>query len=299
MDDVAGANGAGRVIEDLYDAALQPTEMADALRRLADHVGGHSALLILTDASYSWASGFLSQGSDPRLLRPECIGRNPWIRAALRQPPGTLLLTHRLVPRVELRASLFFEEVVCPCRIEHGLGCVSRGKAETAAFLVVHRAADEGPFGEEEIARYRELLPGLERACRIALCLAQAREGRAAALTALHRLRIAVAVVGADRRVRFTNRSADRALGAESALAVNGGRLVARTPAENQELERLVAAAVGPRPVAGATTLLGSKRRQIELMVLCTSCSALCWRPACSSGCPWTAPRAISPKDDR
>ena len=267
MDDVDGVNGAGRVVEGLYDAALQPTEMAGALRQLADHVGGHSALLVLTDASYSSASGFLSQGSDPRLLRPECISRNPWVRAALRQPPGTLLLTHRLVPRAELSASPFFAEVVCPCRIEHGLGCVSRGKGESAAFLVVHRSAGEGPFDEDAIARCRELIPGLERTCRIALGLARARQGWAAALTALHRLRIAVAVVGADRRVRFANRSAERALGGTSVLAVHDGRLVARTPAETQELERLIAAAVGQH-TAGATTLQGPKRRAIELMVV-------------------------------
>ena len=280
---VAESATASGVIEGLYDAGVEPGAMSNALRKLADHVGAHTAMVILTDAAHCGASGFLSSGSDPRLISAETMGRapdNPWTRATLRHPPGTLLLTDRLVPQAELRRSPFFEEVVRPYRIEHGMGGVFHVDGDTSVFLVAHRSAREGPFEQRAVARFRELIPHLKRSCRLMACMAAARVSQEATLAAFHWLRVAVVVVSRDRHVRFANRSAERAFETGSALTVKGERLVAHGAGKTEELERMVVAAVERRHPAGATLHCRKHGRQIEVMVMPMSVAATV---------PWTA----------
>jgi len=268
---VEAGPAAGSVVEGLYDAALQSESLPDALRALADHLCAHTALLILTEPGRGRASGFLSRGSDPRLVSRKSMAQaldSLWTRAARRRPTGTLLLTDRLVPLTELQLSPFYEQVVQPLEIEHGMGCVFR-EGEVEAFLVVHRSTRDGPFDPDAIARFEELIPSLGRACRITVRLAQEQESRGAALCTLHGLRTGVALVDRDRRLRFANHSAERAFAACSALTVRDGRLVAGDRAETEELERLIVVAIEKRGAPRAAAVHCPEHgATIELVVL-------------------------------
>jgi DNA-binding CsgD family transcriptional regulator len=249
------AGSANGVVEGLYEAALQPEALPDALRALAEHVDAHTSLLILTEPGGT--SGFLSRDSDPRLVSKKSMKQapgNPWTRAARRQPPETLLLTDRLVSTTELQLSPFYEQVVRPLQIEHGMGCVFR-EGDWEAFLVTHRSAREGPFQPEAVERFQKLIPSLVRACRVNLCLAEARGSRREALSALHGLRIGVVLVEPDRRVRFANQSAVRAFDTCTALTVKNGHLIAGDRDETEDLERLIHTAIETRRAPRATAV--------------------------------------------
>jgi DNA-binding CsgD family transcriptional regulator len=117
--------------------------------------------------------------------------------------------------------------------------------------VTVGRRYSEGDFSAKEIRLFTALIPHLQRAVQLQLCVAGVERPPAGSTEILNRLLHGVLLVDAGARVIFANTPADRMLRAAGGLFLGRDGLRAETSCETQLLRRIIADCAEPRDELG------------------------------------------------
>lgn len=238
----------GRTIDAIYDAAASPSLWPTALERVASLF--HSGFVdIFTRSQDRTSFSGLAHGLDRADYDDNFLGfwfrRNVWGLTAPVRVAGEVVSTRRLVDPAELRRSDIYNDYLDPRGLHEGLRVSLRVDDDEIQDVSILRPWSRGPFGPDEEALGRLLLPHLQRAAAITRRLREAdfrldtgqggpEAGRLAA----------VAVDGAGAPI-WTNGAAERMLADGAVIGVVAGRLRSASPACSLALRDAVARAVG------------------------------------------------------
>lgn len=232
------------VVDRLYAAALEPERWPDALDHLARAVGGIGTVMrpvatitppvtvvspVLHEAAEDFERGWwqfdkatemahqrgLTSGvwTDDHAFTPEDMARNPYYQEFLRK---------------------------------HGLGrFLAQLATPLPGYVVsisVQRDIRRGAFESHEMERFALLGGHAARALATTTKLAEAQRLNADLSLVLERLACGVIILDQHGAVTFVNDAAEKLLG--DGMTVRHGRVLATTPAEQKDLDRLVASAL-------------------------------------------------------
>ena len=234
---------------DLAYAAGEGTSTWEAfLIALSDAIGGRATVMMQHDLTSKGVImrdarndpdaarlyGAYYAGVDPRAITPKAV------ELAL---PGRAVTDQMLVPYEEFRQSEFYVDfarhyelarIICLC-LEHG-GMAFSG-------ISVTRSEADGPFGSDAMGVLEAVAPHVRRALRVQSLIGDARDDRDAVLAAVESLALGVVGVGADGRVRFTNREASRIVDDRDGLEISRQELRASASGVTIALRRAIAEA--------------------------------------------------------
>lgn len=214
------------LITELYDASMSPDLWPSVLQSLADSVSAEVGVLFTTDfvnhtppvlhATHDGAplDAFVTDHMD-----------NPWSRASLSNPAGTIARTESLVPMDVLKQTKFYADVLEPSGLLHSLGgnlINRRGVLSCFSFL---RGRRDGAFRHTELAAMHRIMPHFLRAAEISMRLAVTDARQPSALDLLHHLATPLFLVDPQGKVVFSNRAAEDLLASQSDLTLRRGRL--------------------------------------------------------------------------
>jgi DNA-binding CsgD family transcriptional regulator len=231
------------VVDQIYQAALDPALWPDAIQSVADRLHTRRAALLYRDAVGDGGLGStrLETGAtdayfrdyktiNPIQARMEMIGRRP----------GAATDRH-YVDKSELLASDFHDRFMRPLGM-HTFLFMPLERPRTT--LNVIRDASEGEFEAEELAIGLTLMRPLSNAFEMGMRLGGRTELDLADF--VWSLVGAVFVVGRGGRLAYANKSGEDMLAAADGLAVRGPWLKAETSAAHAELMRLIGHATAP-----------------------------------------------------
>lgn len=263
-----------QILEALYEAPLQPSRWEKFLRLTANAIGGEAAALLLHDFSDSQSLVARQWGIDPEATRryqEHYSGLDVWLQG-MSKIEDWLGTSEQFVPFAELKRTEFYNDLVLPFGIPHGIfGMVERSPSRVAT-LSIYRSLREGAFQQGDLHLLRFLKPHINRAYRLHSKLASARNHSASLQSALDSLTMPVILLAPKARVVTMNRAAEQILIENDGLVIRAGGLQSEHIGECAQLQKLVAEAtststgtgVGP---AGVMTVSRHDRPSLQLLV--------------------------------
>jgi DNA-binding CsgD family transcriptional regulator len=215
-----------RVIDDIYEAAVDCADLEGLAHTLARAFDSESALVVMdempdgrplppTIAVPSTTDNF---DTGARLAYAQYYHDiNIWLREGLKNPLPAIVLCNELVDETTLMRHEWFDY----CRqtgMFHCLGTAFAIGDNVMAEIGIHRWQHEAPLVADDKRKMAQLLPHLQRALTIQHRFGVLEHRRTLALDVLENLAIGVIVVDAKTRVIFANAVAERTLRAQSGV---------------------------------------------------------------------------------
>jgi DNA-binding CsgD family transcriptional regulator/PAS domain-containing protein len=236
------------LVENVYDAALEPARWNDVVVGINDFVGSRACGLISKNAKSQFGETHYYCGVDPHYIRLYAESHSRFDPLTTLPPFGKVVGIPDLLPYDEYRRGPFFQEWLRP------QGCVDVANvvldksdancADLLTFLPGGRMADD-----EMRRRIAAIAPHARRALLVNKAI-DARKSEAAAFAKiLDGLAVAIFLLDSAGRIAHRNSAADNLLDAGDVLRSVNGQLVARDAWANRALREAFAAS-GKLPAA-------------------------------------------------
>lgn len=229
-------------LQALYEAPLDPSFWNEFLRLTAIAAQGEAATLLMHDFGNTESAMSFDWGFHPdvaRLYAAHYGAIDVW-RSAVTKSRDWIGISEHFVPTAELLQTGFYNDLLLPYGIPHGMfAMVERGSTRVAN-LSICRSARAGAFEETHLDVIRFLKPHIQRAYRLHFELTSARTRNREMMMALDSISTGVILIGPKMQVLTMNRAAERMIEAENGLRVTKRRLRVERTAEMTRLEKLL-----------------------------------------------------------
>jgi DNA-binding CsgD family transcriptional regulator len=233
-----------RVIDQLYDGAIDAAAWPHAMSSLCDLLGGAHAVSLVHNATANSvpfvASARIAPDALDRFVPAVTAGPMDWAHVI---PPGQACYFDAIGPRAELVKTDFFNNTIRPMGGYYSVVSIPLRESGFDSFVAVCRPERQEDFEDRDVSLLGRIVPHVTRALRTRLKVNSAETRAVAALGAFDQLDIAVAIVDRDLRAVAVNRHADRLLTQGDGLRRARGALSAVGVADDERLGALVARA--------------------------------------------------------
>lgn len=226
------------LIEDIYDAALEPARWNDVVVGIKDFVGGQACGLFSKDAISKFGVTHYYCGADPYYIQLYSETHSKFDPLATLPRYGKVVSIPDLVDYDEYRRGRFYQEWLKP------QGCIDAAnvvleKSKSSWPVLMTVLAGKRMVDEEMRQRIAAIVPHANRALMINRALASKQSEAAAFADILNGLNAGIFLVDAGCRLVYVNTAGQRMLGADDFLRSICGQLVVRDLQVNQALREI------------------------------------------------------------
>jgi DNA-binding CsgD family transcriptional regulator len=247
------------LVEDIYDAAVDPSRWNPVLERVADFVGGSAASLYSKDAGtlsgmvhYYGGEvdlGYTQSYFDTYVKMDPLIAGH--VLAAIDQPTCTA----DIMPMDELAKSRMYREWIRPQGLVDCANVVLDKSATGAALFGVFRREEHGIVDDGARWRMGQLAPHVRRALTINRAIEAKSAETAAFADTMDGLRAGMFLVDATGRVVHSNASAQAMAASGTAIRTANGRLTPALSEAAAAFEEIFAASAAGETAIGAKAI--------------------------------------------
>ncbi len=250
--------GYNHLVDQIYQAALEPDLWTTVMDGVGDAVGGGGVHLSRLNMQTGDGSALISR-LDPHYVPiyfEHFALRNPLSNvddayAYMRGWRPKIITDEDWMPKEDLLRSEFYNDFMKPQAAHSTLMIRLAARDMDVHVLNINRNEAQGQFGRAAIEVAEQLHPHLLRAFDIGRRFAEARGFSQDLANGLDRLGHGVFIVGVGGRIRHANPAGERLLAEADGLSAVGGELTATRPDTARKLQALIGAALarngGPR----------------------------------------------------
>lgn len=234
------------LVGDIYDAALDPQQWEDVLRKITQFIGGISAVLFSQDFVNLEGRFFHHWNDNPEyteLFFRKYMQISPLSPHLMLTRAGEVFAASRLMPHEELRASRFFREWAEPQHYYDLVGVTIENTAGRVATLSSGNTDEQGLISDEQIRRMGLLGPHIRRSVLIGRVIEQQGKAVNDIMQVFDRLSVAIFLVRSAGEVAYVNEPARKMTEAADAVSFGDGILRAVDPGSARQLQEAIAAA--------------------------------------------------------
>lgn len=155
-------------------------------------------------------------------------------------PPGVVCTVQEYMPREELLKTEFYQRFMKPSGVYHILGADMCAVDGFKARLRATRGKGRADFGDSEKQITTMILPHLEQAIQLHLCIARMTTERNLYENAIDHLQMGAVILDENVRVLRTNKVAENLFRASYGLRMTDGRLVVGNREDNIRFRALI-----------------------------------------------------------
>ncbi|MGZ8409024.1 MAG: helix-turn-helix transcriptional regulator [Hyphomicrobium sp.] len=248
--DEVGAGALVDLVSDFYGASMDTRFWPTALSKLREALDANACALVTHDFTSQTGSITYAFGIDVEFILSygEVFARsNPWLqREESFRTSGVVWAGPELVEN-EQATGEFAEHWLAPQGLKHQLFGVLERQANEVLYVLAARSAAAKPFGSEEGALLRRLLPYLERSLRAGQMLKRSQTVRQVALDALDVMPIGVILVSLGGAVLAANKVARDVMAGRDVLTVGRNGLEVLTEGRKTRFRDMLAQVTKPR----------------------------------------------------
>ncbi|HYS89598.1 MAG TPA: LuxR family transcriptional regulator [Bradyrhizobium sp.] len=228
------------LIEEIYDAALEPALWNNVVVSINDFVGGQACGIFSKDSSSQSGLTHYYCGADPHYIRLYSETHARFDPLTTLPPLGKVVSIPDLVDYDEYRGGRFYQEWLRPQGCVDAANVVLEQSGRDCAVLLTVLSGAHMIDGEMR-RRIAQIVPHVQRALLINRTI-DLRDSEAATFAAtLDGLSAGIFLVDADCRLVHANAAGHDMLSADDVLASIGGKLVARDVKSNRTLREVFA----------------------------------------------------------
>jgi DNA-binding CsgD family transcriptional regulator len=227
------------LIEDVYDAAMDPARWNNVVVGINEFVGGEACGIYSKDLISKAGTTHYFCGADPHYIKLYAETYSKLGPLTFYPPLGKIVNMPDLVPYDELCRGAFYQEWMRPqACIDMADVVLEDSKSDAKILLAVH--VRKRMVDDEIRRRIAMLVPHANRALMINRAIERKASETAAFAEALDRLGAGILLVDAECRIVHANTAGRHILNEDDCLRSLGGRLVLRDGEANQNLRRTV-----------------------------------------------------------
>lgn len=229
------------ILSVLYEAPSEPARWQDFLRLLSSAVAGEAGALLMhhfRDVRSAMSAEWGFHPDVSKLYAAHYGSIDVW-RSATTASSDWLGISEQFVSVAELSRTEFYNDLLLPYGIEHGMFAMVERAPGRVANLSICRSARRGPFEEKDLATLRILTPHVRRAYRLHCELAGAQACGTGLLAAINSLASGVVILDIQMHVMTMNEEAERMVSAGNGLRVCRQRLTAEHAGGAMTISRL------------------------------------------------------------
>ncbi len=229
------------LIEEIYDAALEPALWNNVVVSINDFVGGQACGIFSKDSSSQSGLTHYYCGADPHYIRLYSETHARFDPLTTLPPLGQVVSIPDLVDYDDYRGGRFYQEWLRPQGCVDAANVVLEQSSRNCAVLLTVLSGARMIDGEMR-RRIALIVPHVQRALLINRTI-DLRDSEAATFAAtLDGLSAGIFLVDADCRLVHANAAGHDMLSADDVLSSTGGQLVARDMKSNRTLREVFAA---------------------------------------------------------
>ncbi|WP_067561259.1 helix-turn-helix transcriptional regulator [Halofilum ochraceum] len=221
--------GVAALLDDLYNAAVEPSGWEAFLHRLSALFQTGTATVRVTDLSTPLVYTYYTVGFEERINRmyaEDGVDIDLFRDTLAAAPLGVIQASHRIVPDREFERSPHYERVFRPNGNFYAMGAHFERWDDSAMHIGVHRPRRHGPFTHAERETLQHFSPHLRRVARITRRLGEYECALSAARRALDDLPYGIWILDRRFHCRWANAPAEEAMRAGAlGLGLSGERL--------------------------------------------------------------------------
>jgi DNA-binding CsgD family transcriptional regulator len=253
------------LIEEIYDAALEPALWNDVVVSINEYVGGQACGIFSKDSANQSGLTHYYCGADPHYIQLYAETHSRFDPLSALPPPGQVVSIPDLVDYDEYRQGRFYQEWLRP------QGCVDAANVvleqsgpNSAVLLTVLSGARM--IDDERRRRIAQIVPHLRRALLINKTIDLKQSEAATFAETLNGLSAGLFLVDAGCRIVHANAAGDEMLRVGDFLRAVNGQLVARDVGSNRALRKVFADHVDALGVKGTALPLTAHDGERYLM---------------------------------
>ena len=228
------------LIEEIYDAALEPALWNNVVVSINDFVGGQACGIFSKDSSSRSGLTHYYCGADPHYIRLYSETHARFDPLTTLPPLGQVVSIPDLVDYDEYRGGRFYQEWLRPQGCVDAANVVLEQSGRNCAVLLTVLSGARMIDGEMR-RRIAQIVPHVQRALLINRTI-DLRDSEAATFAAtLDGLSAGIFLVDADCRLVHANAAGHDMLSTDDVLSSTGGQLVARNMKSNRTLREVFA----------------------------------------------------------
>jgi len=227
------------LIEDIYDAGLEPARWNDVVVGINEFAGGQATGIFSKDVISKFALTHYFCGADPHYIKLYAETYSKLGPLTFYPPVGKIVSLPDIVPYDEFRRGRFYQEWMQP------QGCVDmadvvleNSKSNAKVLLAVH--VRKRMVDDEMRQRIARLVPHAHRALMINRAIDRKNSETATFADTLDALGAGIFFVDAECRIVHANTAAQSMLWEDDCLRSIGGRLAVRDGQANHDLRKAV-----------------------------------------------------------
>ena len=235
-----GTSKLSDLIEQIYDAALEPALWNDVVVSINDFVGGHACGIFSKDSTNQSGLTHYYCGADPHYIQLYSQTYARFDPLTTLPPLGQVVSIPDLVNYDEYRGGRFYQEWLRPqCCVDAANVVLEQSSSNCAVLLTVLSGARM--IDDERRRRIAQIVPHAHRALLINKTIGLKQSEAATFSDTLDGLSTAIFLVDAACRIVHANTAGHDMLRADDSLRSINGQLVARDARSNQTLREVFA----------------------------------------------------------
>lgn len=245
-----GAGALVDLVSDFYGASMDTRFWPTALSKLREALDASACALITHDFASQTGAITHAAGINVEFILSygEVYARgNPWLQHEESfRTPGVVWTGRDLIADDEQASGQYVERWLAPQDLRHQLFGVLERQTSEVLYVFAARSAAADPFGAEETALLRRLLPYLERSLRAGQMLKRTQTVRQVALDALDVMPIGVILVSLGGAVLAANKVARDVMSGRDVITIGRNGLEVVTEGRKMRFRDILASAVKP-----------------------------------------------------
>jgi DNA-binding CsgD family transcriptional regulator/PAS domain-containing protein len=237
----------GLVLDSIYEAAAAPELWNVALDRLSGFFGCSIATLIDRNIKTSHGRG-IAVGVDAA-SQVEFFSvwgaRNPFVQALRQVTPNAVDTDQDILPKQQLMMSDYYNGFMRQRDMHSLLRFTLQKDQDYHQSISIMGPRSMGDFGTDDVERCRMFLPHLQRSAKVTRHLTASTSLMQSVHNTLEVHPDGVILLNRLGQILFANRMATSMAAASDSFVLRRNRILALKSADNSELQRLVAAAIG------------------------------------------------------
>jgi DNA-binding CsgD family transcriptional regulator len=231
-----------RIIEKIYDAALDPREWTGLLTEIASAIGAIAGFYAGLDIRHGRGAFWYTVGHDERmatLYNEHYLAVDPTL-AHIIKSPGNAFSCCEYLSDADVAVSRIHTEFMIPNGIRYVLSGVVSMQGSMVSFFGFQRHISQEPFTRIEADFLQRLIPHFAKADQVAAKVSTISDAKRLAMTVLDRLDFGIVIVNRAGHVRMTNQRAEQWLQSGDVVHSLFGRIRLANAKDNEVLEKLV-----------------------------------------------------------
>ena len=263
-----------RIIEKIYDAAIDPMGWNALLTEIASIVGAISGFYAGLDIRHGRGAFWYTLGHDQRitdLYNEHYLTLDPTLAHIMRFP-GKAFACSEYLTDADIAASRLHTELMIPNGLRYVLSGVVNMQGSMLSFFGFQRHIGQTPFTRTEADFLQRLIPHFAKADQVAAKVSTMSDAKRVAMAVLDRMDYGIVFVNKAGNIRMTNQRAERCLEAGEVIQSLFGRFRLANAKENDILEKLILTAAssenGDIPIRTIETTSINSGERARIVVL-------------------------------